>query len=219
MPARRRTQGTDTGGRARLLAAAAKLFATKGYAATSVREILRIAKVTPPVLYYHFGSKEGLFVGLVRGALETLEAEEAKALVGALNAADEVHAFCRAHIAIQERYAQILWMTELLIAGTAQVAPRFDYKGAFASMVRRLGDLVGAAVEAGEFRRCDPTAAAFVLLGAVQMTTRMRMIQAHLPATVAPPEGILETALDGLRTPPGRANAKTTKHPRREAGS
>lgn len=39
---------------------AAKLFATQGYDATSVRTIVEAAGVTKPTLYYHYGSKEGL---------------------------------------------------------------------------------------------------------------------------------------------------------------
>jgi AcrR family transcriptional regulator len=39
---------------------AAKLFATQGYEATSVRMIVEAAGVTKPTLYYYFGSKEGL---------------------------------------------------------------------------------------------------------------------------------------------------------------
>ena len=39
---------------------AAGLFATQGYEATSVREIVEAAGVTKPTLYYYFGSKEGL---------------------------------------------------------------------------------------------------------------------------------------------------------------
>jgi TetR/AcrR family transcriptional regulator len=39
---------------------AARLFATQGYEATSVRTIVEAAGVTKPTLYYHFGSKEGL---------------------------------------------------------------------------------------------------------------------------------------------------------------
>lgn len=40
--------------------AAARLFAERGYDATSVREIVEAAGVTKPTLYYHFGSKQGL---------------------------------------------------------------------------------------------------------------------------------------------------------------
>jgi TetR/AcrR family transcriptional regulator len=45
--------------------AAAELFAEKGFAATSTREICQRAGVTKPVLYYHFGNKEQLYEELV----------------------------------------------------------------------------------------------------------------------------------------------------------
>jgi AcrR family transcriptional regulator len=45
--------------------AAARLFAERGYDATSVREIVEAAGVTKPTLYYHFGSKEGLAQALL----------------------------------------------------------------------------------------------------------------------------------------------------------
>lgn len=38
-----------------------RLFAEKGYAACSIREICAAAGVTKPVLYYHFRSKEQLY--------------------------------------------------------------------------------------------------------------------------------------------------------------
>lgn len=51
----------DQGSRVRLLEAAVRLFAEKGYVNTSVREIVELAGVTKPVLYYYFKSKEGMF--------------------------------------------------------------------------------------------------------------------------------------------------------------
>ncbi len=44
----------------RLLDSAVRLFAHKGYPATSTREIVEAAGVTKPMLYYYFQSKEGL---------------------------------------------------------------------------------------------------------------------------------------------------------------
>ena len=44
-----------------ILNAAIQLFARKGYAASSIREICQAAGVTKPVLYYHFRSKEHLY--------------------------------------------------------------------------------------------------------------------------------------------------------------
>ena len=53
---------------------AARLFAEKGYDATSVRMIVEAAGVTKPTLYYHFGSKEGLAEALLNVPLTALTA-------------------------------------------------------------------------------------------------------------------------------------------------
>ncbi len=45
--------------------AALELFTRKGYAATSVREIVAAAGVTKPVLYYYFENKEGIYLALM----------------------------------------------------------------------------------------------------------------------------------------------------------
>ena len=62
----------DAGARRRLQLAALELFNRKGYASTSVREIVELAGVTKPVLYYHFGSKEGIYLALLEDALAVL---------------------------------------------------------------------------------------------------------------------------------------------------
>jgi outer membrane protein len=56
--------------RQRLLDAGLKLFANRGYAGTSVLDIVEEAKITKPTLYYYFESKEGLFQALVDQAMD-----------------------------------------------------------------------------------------------------------------------------------------------------
>jgi AcrR family transcriptional regulator len=51
---------------------AARLFAEKGYDATSVREIVEAAGVAKPTVYYYFGSKEGLAQALLSVPLSDL---------------------------------------------------------------------------------------------------------------------------------------------------
>src|SRR5262249_28077832 len=53
---------------------AARLFAERGYEATSVREIVEAAGVAKPTLYYHFESKEGLASALLTVPLANLVA-------------------------------------------------------------------------------------------------------------------------------------------------
>lgn len=59
----------------KLLAVATKLFADKGFAATSVKDISDAAQLNVSLISYHFGGKEGLFRACIeqfgRGRLET----------------------------------------------------------------------------------------------------------------------------------------------------
>jgi AcrR family transcriptional regulator len=81
---------------------AARLFASQGYDATSVREIVEAAGVTKPTLYYHFGSKEGLAHALLNVPLAAL-AESLQTIADGMGAPEaileelfEAHfAFCR----------------------------------------------------------------------------------------------------------------------------
>jgi AcrR family transcriptional regulator len=51
--------------RANILAAAQRVFADKGYSGANVNEIVALAGSTKPMIYYHFGSKEGLFAAVL----------------------------------------------------------------------------------------------------------------------------------------------------------
>lgn len=55
----KRLTGADR--RAQLLDVACKVFAKRGYEATSMEEVAREAGVTKPIVYEHFGGKEGLY--------------------------------------------------------------------------------------------------------------------------------------------------------------
>lgn len=74
------------GTRTRILLAAERLFAERGFAATSLRALVAEAEVNLAAVHYHFGSKEGLirevfarFIGPVTGErnrrLDALESE------------------------------------------------------------------------------------------------------------------------------------------------
>ena len=61
--------------RARLLVAAEKLFAQYGLAATSVRDLAREAGVNVAAVNYYFGSKENLYVEMLRHTFRKLREE------------------------------------------------------------------------------------------------------------------------------------------------
>jgi AcrR family transcriptional regulator len=56
--------------RAQLIDVGRKVFAERGYEATSVEEIAERAKVSKPIVYGHFGGKEGLYAVIVDREVE-----------------------------------------------------------------------------------------------------------------------------------------------------
>src|SRR5947207_8147090 len=59
--------------RARLLNAAARLFAEHGFAGVTVRDICRKARANVAAVNYHFGGKDGLYTAVMRMAIETMQ--------------------------------------------------------------------------------------------------------------------------------------------------
>jgi AcrR family transcriptional regulator len=66
-----------------LLDTAEQLFTTRGYDATSIEDIARAAGVTRPIVYEHFGSREGVLLACV----ERARAEYERALAEAVRTA------------------------------------------------------------------------------------------------------------------------------------
>ncbi len=68
MPPRKKL--TAAARRAQLIQVGRRAFAQKGYEATSVEEIAERAKVSKPIVYEHFGGKEGLYAVIVDREVE-----------------------------------------------------------------------------------------------------------------------------------------------------
>ena len=81
--------------RARLLHAAARLFAERGYARVTVRDICKKAHANVAAVNYHFGGKDGLYRAVMRHAMETMQATTAAASEAGrgLPAADRIRAY------------------------------------------------------------------------------------------------------------------------------
>lgn len=67
--------------REQLLKVGRQLFAERGFEATSIEEIAQRAKVSKPVVYEHFGGKEGLYAVVVDREMQSLLGRVTNALV------------------------------------------------------------------------------------------------------------------------------------------
>ena len=82
----------------RLLDAAASLFASRGYSATSTREIAAALGIQKASLYYHIGSKEELLFGVCKSSLEQIRTDVEAAVAEAPDQLEKVRALIRAHV-------------------------------------------------------------------------------------------------------------------------
>jgi len=113
--------------RERLLETATELFAEKGYAGTSVREIVDRAGVSKPVLYYYFKSKEGLFYAILEWAADVQQKILNEIFATSGTVLDRfIHFYRRVSKGVED-YQHLYKMIHGLIYGPPQGAPEYDF--------------------------------------------------------------------------------------------
>jgi AcrR family transcriptional regulator len=100
MPGRTHSEanGRQNNRREHLLAEAAHLFARRGFEATSMRDIAAAVSMLPGSLYYHFPSKEELFVAVHQAGVANITRAVEQAIAGRRNSWDRLEAACAAHL-------------------------------------------------------------------------------------------------------------------------
>ena len=163
--------------RQRLLDAALALFSTKGYAATSVRELVEAAGVTKPVLYYYFKNKEGLYLALMEDALGDFfqVAEQARTAPGCVT--ERIRGYCTALLDIFVERLPVARLIYAIYYGPPQGAPHIDFEASFSTMLTHMEQLVGEGICSGEFRAVDPTDAAWAIVALLNTTMEEQLNQ------------------------------------------
>lgn len=124
--------------------AAARLFAERGYAATSMRDIAQACGMLPGSLYYHFAAKDDLLVAVYEAGVEQLNAAVARAVASAADPWARLEAACVAHLEVlleRRDYAQVLVRVlprDVPGAAARLRALRAEYERAFRERVREL---------------------------------------------------------------------------------
>jgi len=150
--------------RAALIAAGRRLFGEQGFAATSVDDLARAARVTTGALYHHFPTKTALFETVFEAIHGELMAASASAARGA---SDEVDALARGFDAfldaVLEPDVQRILVTDApAVLGLARFT-ELDERYAVSAIVAALR----AADDAGRLHADDPETIARLLLGAL----------------------------------------------------
>src|SRR5512141_2402589 len=113
--------------REKLYAAAAEIFARKGYAATSVQEIVLKAGVTKPALYYYFGSKEGVYQAILEKTLRDFDQRVNAVETMKGSASLRLRRLCLEIFSLMQEHLEVIRLMHSIYYGPPQGAPFFDF--------------------------------------------------------------------------------------------
>jgi AcrR family transcriptional regulator len=181
-----------------LLRSATELFNQKGYAATTVREIVAAAGVTKPVLYYYFGNKEGIFLELVSSPFEKLKALLLSFDHGAGKASERLVALMDQVFRLFYENIEAARLMYSTYYGPTQGAPFFDFEACHMAVVGALRQLIAKGIEDGEWRADSVEDSSWAVLGALAISVE---IQLSHPERAIGREGlsrILKIILSGM---------------------
>lgn len=154
-------------GREAILSVAKKQFAEHGYQGATLSQIAARAEVSKANIFHHFGSKEGLYLAVLKDYCEQLSPLRGSRPISAPTCTEQLRQFARVHLEnmLTEQGAVRLFLRELLAKDSLR--KEMLAKGVIEDNFARLVQMVREGQEAGEIRPdLDPAILATVLLGA-----------------------------------------------------
>jgi TetR/AcrR family transcriptional regulator len=167
--------------RERLLRAAVCVFDRKGYAAASVREIVEMAGVAKPALYYHFGSKERLLTAVLDEASRAFARVTARALGRSGTARERLSALCADLHGLFQEHVPVVRVAHSVFFGPVEGAPAFDFTTFDRRMEAAVQQIVEDGQAAGEITSgAAPSDVALVIMGIIGVFA-MRQLHYGVP--------------------------------------
>ncbi|MDD5564732.1 MAG: TetR/AcrR family transcriptional regulator [Thermoanaerobaculaceae bacterium] len=194
--------------RGRLMTGAIALFASKGYAATTVREIVAAAGVTKPVLYYHFGSKEGIFLAMMREAVAEFEATATAAVGEPGTSRDRIARFLDRMFDLVLQHLDVMRVIDAIYYGPPQGAPFFDFETIHQRFIETLAGLVREGMAAGELRPGDAEDVAWALVGPFEVARGMSLCHPEVEFGRARLARLVQVVFDGAVSGPAKESSR-----------
>jgi TetR/AcrR family transcriptional regulator len=173
-----RPKKDDPEARAKILAAAEELFAARGFAGTSVRDIARSAAVNSAMIHYYFGNKEALYHAIIESAASTIRSLLITVTSSAQSVEEKLSQFVSGYaqyIFSHPNLARVLHRE--LLAGGAHLKqvlqPATNYK--------ILREALSNAMRRGEMRKIDIDLAPVSLMGMILV---FQLIQPVMPVAI-----------------------------------
>ena len=129
------------------------VFAEKGYSGANVNEIVAQAGTTKPMIYYHFGSKQGLFAAVLEEVYAGMRQIEGALQLDRLSASDGMRRLVQ--VTFDYHAAHPEWVRLISVANIHDAAPIADsptIASRNTAVLQIMQDLLARGVADGVFR-------------------------------------------------------------------
>jgi AcrR family transcriptional regulator len=184
--------------RTRLLRSGVQVFNRKGYGAASVREIVELAGVTKPALYYHFGSKEGLLRAVLQDASQQFAAAMARSTARPGTTRERLAAMCEDLYGLFEQNVPVIRVAHAIALGPTEVVPNFDFTVFERAMVAGLEQIIQQGQASGEVSPGAPQDVALAIMGVISQIAGRKLHPLPSPTGVTELRGVLKVVFDGV---------------------
>ncbi|HSB04196.1 MAG TPA: TetR/AcrR family transcriptional regulator [Thermodesulfobacteriota bacterium] len=190
--------------RERLLKVATELFARKGYSATATREIVDAARVTKPVLYYYFRSKEGLYLELIQRAFKEFENVVDTSIMGSGSTEQKILRLCDQVFDLVLKKIEVVRLVYAFYYGPPQGAPFFDFDAVHQRLFEAIEQLVMEGMRKKELRETKVEDMVWAVFGALNITIENELCHPERELGHAGLRRILRLLFQGISTAKGR---------------
>lgn len=166
-PTPRRARMTAAARREQLVAVGRQVFAAKGVDGTSVEEIAATAAVSKPVVYEHFGGKEGLYAVVVDRELRALTDGVTASLTAGGSDRETIE---RAALALLDYIEGSPDGFRILVRDVSGTAPSGTYASLLSDVAAEVAHLLSDAFEQRELESRYAPMYAQMLVGLVSLT-------------------------------------------------
>jgi AcrR family transcriptional regulator len=151
---------------AAIFRAAAHEFAQRGYDAAGVDRIAARARVNKAMLYYHFGSKQGLYVEVLRDMFRAVGTRTRAIADGPGVGEDKLDAWI---LTMVEEAAGRPWFPPIMLRELASGAAHIDREtfGMMNAVYAAVRDVIVQGQDEGAFREADPLLTYLTVLPAI----------------------------------------------------
>jgi len=161
--------GLESESRQQFLDAALQLFAQKGYAATTVREIVDAAGITAPSLYYYFGKKEGLYIELMQthcAQIDSVLESHLHTSENAKNMLKDLVDKIFQHVIEDKDFFRLMFT---IYYGPSQSAPYCDFISYHVKFHVAIKKIIEKGIASKEFQPGNPGNMTWIIRGVVQL--------------------------------------------------